>query len=127
MIFATRIMIFGRPGSGKSTFANYLSNKTNIPVCHLDKHFFIQNWIERDYDEFLATQQRIVNNERWIIDGNSLAWLQMRMSRADIVMYFNYPSIICYFRMLKRFLWPNLHIEDRGAGCSEQISWQLIK
>ena len=120
--------LIGRPGRGKSTFANWLSNKTNIPVCHLDKHFFIQNWIERDYDEFLATQQRIVNNECWIIDGNSIACFADRYFAGRYgSCILTYPKIICYFRILKRFFWPNLHIEDRNARCSEQIRWQLIK
>jgi adenylate kinase family enzyme len=35
-----RIMIFGRPGSGKSTFATWLSRALNLPLHHLDKHFY---------------------------------------------------------------------------------------
>ena len=34
-----RIMIFGRPGSGKSTFAVELALKLNLPLYHLDKYF----------------------------------------------------------------------------------------
>ena len=64
-------MIFGRPGSGKSTFANKLSKEINTPLYHLDKYFYVDNWIERDYQEFLQVQQDIVNQPSWIIDGNS--------------------------------------------------------
>lgn len=48
-----KIMIFGRPGSGKSTFATWLSQSLDLPLHHLDKHFYIRNWVERDYNEFL--------------------------------------------------------------------------
>lgn len=34
-----RIMIMGRPGSGKSTFSIKLQTMLNIPLFHLDKHF----------------------------------------------------------------------------------------
>jgi len=33
----SKVMIFGRPGSGKSTFALALSQKTGLPLHHLDR------------------------------------------------------------------------------------------
>lgn len=88
-------MIFGRPGSGKSTFALWLHKQTGIPLHHLDRHFYIHNWIERDYEEFLAIQQSIVENEEWIVDGNSTKSFEMRYSHADMCLYFNFPRIVC--------------------------------
>lgn len=35
-----KICIFGRPGSGKSTFALQLHKKLNLPLYHLDKYFY---------------------------------------------------------------------------------------
>ena len=64
-------MIFGRPGSGKSTFAHDLHKITGLPLHHLDKHFFTRNWVERDKQEFLDIQQSIVDTDSWIIDGNT--------------------------------------------------------
>lgn len=52
-----RIMIFGIPGSGKSTFALKLSRLLNLPLFHLDKYFFVSGWEERNYEEFLQIQQ----------------------------------------------------------------------
>lgn len=42
-----KIMIFGRPGSGKSTFALQLHKLTEIPLHHVDKHFFEAGWQKR--------------------------------------------------------------------------------
>lgn len=42
------IMIFGKPGSGKSTFAFWLHQKTKIPLYYLDKYIYLQNWQERN-------------------------------------------------------------------------------
>jgi adenylate kinase family enzyme len=103
-------MIFGRPGGGKSTFAVWLSDALQLPLHHLDKHFFTANWIERDYNEFLSIQKNIVTGKTWIIDGNSIHSLETRWSHADLVLYFNYPKWICYWRILKRFLYPNCNI-----------------
>ena len=51
-----RIMIFGLPGSGKSTFAVRLARLLHLPVVHLDKYFFIHNWNKRDHEDFLKIQ-----------------------------------------------------------------------
>ncbi len=122
-----RIMIFGRPGSGKSTFAIWVSEILRLPLHHLDKYFYVNNWIERDYNEFLKLQQNIVNSECWIVDGNSTRSLKMRMKRADLVLYFNFPKVICAYRIFKRFLKPNKSFDDRAPGCKEKICFSLLK
>jgi len=66
-----KIMVFGLPGSGKSTFATKLAQALNMPIHHLDRHFYVANWVERDYREFLDQQQFFVNQPRWVIDGNA--------------------------------------------------------
>lgn len=120
-------MIFGRPGSGKSTFASYLFNYLNLPLYHLDKYFFVENWGERNYEEFLDIQQKIVDSDSWIIDGNSTRSLEMRFSKADLVLYFNFSRFICYFRIFKRFFKPNNFIKDRADGCSEIIKFSFLR
>jgi len=122
-----RIMIFGRPGSGKSTFALKLHHATGIPIHHLDKHFFKANWVERDYEEFLAIQRNLIQQNTWIIDGNMTKSLEMRFSRANMVLYFNFPRPICYWRILKRSLNRNAAIDDRAVGCGDKITWSLLK
>lgn len=120
-------MVFGRPGSGKSTFAHQLHIETGIPLYHLDRHFFVENWVERDYEEFLDIQKNIVDSERWILDGNSIKSLGMRYSRADLCLYFNYPKLLCLWRILKRVALKRTDIQDRAEGCDERFSLKLIR
>ncbi|HEV2523766.1 MAG TPA: DNA topology modulation protein [Gammaproteobacteria bacterium] len=122
-----KIMIFGRPGSGKSTFASSLACVSNLPLHHLDKHFYAARWTKRNYDEFLSIQKNIVNSNAWIIDGNCTSSFEMRWSKADLVLYFNFPKVICYFRILKRFFKPNKMLDDRASGCYETIRFSLLK
>lgn len=56
-----KVMIIGRPGSGKSTFALWLAETLNIRIFHLDKYFFEKNWVERDYQEFLSSQKDMIS------------------------------------------------------------------
>jgi len=119
-------MIFGRPGSGKSTFAYELHKKTGLPLYHLDKYFYIENWVERDYQEFLDIQQELVNQSRWIIDGNCTRSLEMRYQKADLCLYFNYPKYTCIFRILKRHI-KGSPFDDRAPGCKEKTDLKFLK
>jgi adenylate kinase family enzyme len=122
-----KIMIFGRPGSGKSTFAFKLHNITKIPIYHLDKYFFTNNWQERDYNEFMQIQHDIVNTHSWIVDGNCTKSLETRYNRADCCLYFNYSKILCLWRIFKRLFHKPKHIDDRAKDCPELVRWKLVK
>lgn len=122
-----KVMIFGRPGSGKSTFASSLASILSLPLHHLDKHFYTEKWAKRNYDEFVNIQKNIVNSNTWIVDGNCTSSLEMRWSKADLVLYFNFPRVICYFRVLKRFFKPNKILDDRAPECYETIRFSLLK
>ena len=122
-----RIVIFGRPGSGKSTFAVNLGAKTGTPVYHLDKYFFDDHWRERNTEDFMRDQHEIVSKESWIIDGNSLRSLDIRYAKADAVIYFYLPFYLCLFRTFKRFFIKDVRIDDRAENCHEKVSWKLVK
>lgn len=120
-------MIFGRPGSGKSTLALTLAKKLQLPLYHLDKYYFVANWKKQDYSHFLSIQKTFVTQEDWIIDGCSLQSLEMRYARANICIYLKFNRWLCLFRLVKRIFFKDPCIQDRAEGCSEGISWELIK
>lgn len=123
---AMRIMIFGRPGAGKSTFAIKLSHTLGIPVYHLDRYFWCAHWQERPRDEFMEIQDQLVDQEQWIIDGNSIKSLLTRYERATHVIYFDYPRFTCYWRVVKRRCQKNRAIADRAEGCDEVLTWKML-
>jgi adenylate kinase family enzyme len=120
-------MIFGRPGSGKTTLAVALSRVLLMPVHHLDKYFFVDNWVERDKAEFIEIQQQLLNQDQWIIDGNATRSLHMRYQKADIVIYMVYPRFTCIWRVMKRFFTKDYSIDDRAPNCKEGISLKLLR
>lgn len=122
-----RIMIFGRPGSVKSTYARALQQQLNIPLHHLDRYFFLDNWIERDSHEFLKILQSFIDQNDWIIDGNCLQSIEMRYKRADVCIYLNYPRWLCYWRILKRRFSKDKSIEDRPPNCKEVIRTPFLR
>ncbi len=123
-----RVMIFGRPGSGKSTYAYKLHQKTGLPLYHLDKYFYIDHWQERPQAQFLTIQENLVAQPAWIIDGNATKSLELRCARADIVLYFCYPRWLCLWRALKRSLSKPSGLDERAENCPEPfLNWKFIK
>lgn len=122
-----KIMIIGRPGSGKSTFAVWLANTLNISIVHLDKYFFEKNWVERDDQEFLSSQKDMISRASWIIDGHSTKSYEMWDARADLCLYFNFPRWLCYWRVFKRLFHKHPSIDDRAENCPETVCWSLLK
>ena len=121
-----RIMVFGRPGSGKSTFCYDLSQATGLPLYHIDKIFWLPGWKVAPRDDFLSQQRQYVAQSQWIIDGNSINSLEIRWQRADLVLYFKFPLWICFYRIFKRLWMRREGLEDK-AGCPERVRWDLIR
>lgn len=119
-----RIAIIGLPGSGKSTFACQLGSSLNIPVHHLDRHMF-DGRIKRDRQEFLAIKELLVAKKFWIIEGCSLSTLEMRFSRADMIIYFHFSRLLCIWRLFKRLFDSDKTISS--SGCLRGINWPLLR
>lgn len=126
-----RILVIGCSGSGKSTFANFLGKKFNLEVIHLDKYFWKPNWTMRTNEEFTEIVSNLIQEENWIMDGNYSKTLSIRALYADIIFFFDLPSYICTYRILKRSLITKLGFEkrvDMAEGCPEKwFDWEFVK
>ena len=62
-----KIMIIGCCGSGKTTLAKKLSNKLNLPLIHLDKLNWRDNWENISKEEFDDLLWAEVVKPTWIM------------------------------------------------------------
>ena len=97
-----RVVVSGMAGAGKSTFSRALSAKTGLPVIHLDVHFWKPGWVEPPEDEWRTTQRGLLAGDEWIADGNYEATLDLRLERADTVVFLDTPWWICAWRAFVR-------------------------
>ncbi len=118
-----RILIIGNTGSGKTTFAKKLAEKTGIPLIHLDKIWWSGEWehVSREkFDEALGCE---LEKEEWIIDGNYDRTLQRRLSYADAVFFFDFPTLAFLWGITKRIIQSHgKSREDMGENCPESFS-----
>ena len=90
-----RIIVIGSPGSGKSTFARKLKEKTGLPLHYLDMIFHRPDRTTVTREEFDQRLQAILQTENWIIDGNYLRTLPIRFEACTDVFFLDFPLEQC--------------------------------
>src|SRR5699024_2778613 len=90
-----KVIIIGSPGAGKSTFARKLREKTGLPLYYLDLIWHRPDQTNISREEFDTRLREILAEERWIIDGNYLRTLEMRIQACDTIFLLDYPADIC--------------------------------
>lgn len=120
-------MVIGNCGAGKSTLSRKLGNILPLPLIHLDKEYWRPNWEEMPKAEWNIKVQALADRESWIMDGNYGGSLDIRLARADTVVFLDYPRLTCVYRVLKRIaLNYGTTRADVAKGCPERFSWQFI-
>jgi adenylate kinase family enzyme len=99
-----RIIVTGLAGSGKSTLSLALGARTGLPVVHLDLHFWKPGWVAPSEPEWRAKQRAVLAGDAWIADGNYHETLELRLARADTVVFLDMPWWRCSGRALLRGL-----------------------
>jgi adenylate kinase family enzyme len=114
-----RVVVTGMAGAGKSTFSRALSARTGLPVIVLDVHFWLAGWTEPAEAEWREKQRRLLAGQEWIADGNYHATLDLRLERADTVVFLDMPWWTCARRALVRGVRTRPAESELPEGCGE--------
>ena len=123
-----RVVVTGLAGSGKSTFSLALAAKTGLPVIHLDLHFWRPGWVAPSETEWREKQCGVLAGDAWIADGNYHETLDLRLERADTVVFLDMPWWLCAGRaFLRGFRMPGELPEgcDYSAWLRLRDEWRL--
>lgn len=120
----SRVLVTGIAGSGKSTFTRALAARTGLPVIHLDVHFWKPGWVAPSEDEWREKQRGLLAGDAWIADGNYPETLDLRLERADTVVFLDTPWWVCAGRAFLRGLRKPLG--EMPQGCDDS-AWRRLR
>jgi adenylate kinase family enzyme len=123
-----RILVIGSGGSGKSTFAHELAQRTGIPLIQLDLFYWGPDWTAMEEEPWALCVEALARGETWIMDGNYGRSLETRLARCDAVVFFDLPRWICIAGVVRRW-WTYRHRSrpDRPRGCAERLSPGFVR
>ena len=90
-----KVIVIGCPGSGKSTFARALHEKTGLPLVYLDRLYWNADRTTVDKATFRARLLAAMERDAYIIDGNYGSTMELRMKACDTVFFLDYDTETC--------------------------------
>jgi adenylate kinase family enzyme len=123
-----RIVIIGSGGAGKSTLAQQLGARLDLPVIHLDALYWQPGWVETPRDAWEVVVQEALQGPTWVIDGNYHHTRHLRFAAADTIIWLDFPRWLCLYRVIKRFWhYRGATRPDMGRGCNEKLDWEFLQ
>lgn len=123
-----RVLVIGSPGSGKTTLSTRLAGKLGVPVYHLDLHHWVAGWSYRDGAQARAAVRSLCEEPAWVMDGNFTESFDLRMPRADTLVWLDYPRAVCIRRILMRTVRDyGKQMPDLPEGCPEQFDIGVLR
>ena len=117
-----KIAVLGYAGSGKTYLSDYISEKKNIPVLHLDEIKWDKEWKPIDDSLVLPQVSEFMAKDCWIIDGYYKYLLyDERLESADMIVLILLDRLTCFYRAIKR-------TKSRKAdGYNNDLNWWFVK
>ncbi len=128
-----RVMVFGKPGGGKSSLSKSLSAHAGLPLYPLDLIQYRKSGEMVPAPEFLEAHQELIGRDAWVIDGlGTLEAFWRRVEAADTLVYIDLPYARHYWWVMKRWLfslwrrpegWP----EGSSVWKGTVSSWRFLR
>jgi adenylate kinase family enzyme len=123
-----RVLVIGCSGAGKSVFARRFSERTGLPLIHLDQEFWQPGWMPTAPEAWRRRVAALAAEPRWIMDGQFGGSIGLRLKHADTVFFLDMPRWLCLMRVFRRTV---RHFgrtrPDMTPGCPEHIDREFLK
>lgn len=119
-----RIVVLGCGASGKTVLARRLGERTRLPVICLDE-IWERLRPEKDVAVFRQLLAKAHAQEGWISEGNlSRATFDLRLPRAQLIVWLDTPRILCAWRAVLRSL-RRAEYNPGGLGAVLAFIWNF--
>jgi adenylate kinase family enzyme len=97
-----RVVVIGVTGAGKSTLAAALGKSLAAPVIELDALHWDAGWQAASTETFRERVGRATAPKCWVVDGNYGQVRDIVWSRADTLIWLDYPLALVLARLTRR-------------------------
>ena len=102
-LVGTRIIVTGSSNAGKSTFAERLAARLDVPYIELDALYWEPGWVEAEQSVFQERIRAAIEPESWVMAGNYLSKQQeVSWPRADTIVFLDLPLPTLLHRCARR-------------------------
>ncbi len=120
---ARRICVIGCSGGGKTTLSMKISEKLGVEYMSFDRDVgWLPGWVMRDRAEQRKIVTGLVARDRWVFDGSGKSSFDIRLPRADLVIWVRVPRYLALWglagRVIANFGKVRIGMAD---GCPEPI------
>ena len=112
---ADRVLVYGVTGSGKTTLARQIGERTGTPWHAVDELTWEPGWVEVPPEEQRRRIAAICAEERWLLDSAYDKWLDVPLARVQLIVALDYPRWFSLARLLRRTL---LRLADHRTACN---------
>jgi adenylate kinase family enzyme len=119
-----RVVVVGTSCSGKTTFGRRLASLVDSPFIELDSLYWGPAWTRRP--EFQTDVHAVVEQPRWVIDGNYSAVRDAIWRRSTAIVWLDYSFARVFSRALVRTARRIMSREQLYGGNRETIRTALL-
>ena len=99
---ASRVLVYGVTGSGKTTLARRIADRTGLPWHEMDQLTFEPGWIVVPLEEQRRRVEAICAEPAWVLDTAYANWLDLVLPRVELIVALDYPRWLSLGRLLRR-------------------------
>lgn len=116
-----RITVVGTTGSGKTMLAHHLAQRLGVPHIELDALHWGPNWSEAPREVFRERVAAALAGDAWVVDGNYGKVRDIVWSRAETIVWLDFPLSLILWRLLVRTVRRVFTREELWSGNRERI------
>lgn len=121
-----RLVVVGTTSSGKSTLAKRLADKLGYDFIELDALHWEPNWTEAPLEVFRGRVETATQAPAWVVAGNYRIVRDIVWSRAEAVIWLDYPFLIV-LRQLTRRTFTRWWTQELLWGTNRENLWTHFK
>jgi len=95
-------LVHGVTGSGKTTLAERISRTTSLPWYSVDDLMWEPGWVEVPLDDQRRKISAICAQDAWILDTAYGHWLDLPLSKVELIVALDYPRSVSLLRLVRR-------------------------